>query len=134
MEKTKTFFQSRGIGFYFSAAVTLLSVITAIVYPVTAMRMYMNWPAFFMALFCAIANVGLFFLKQYKWMPVASAILTGLGLCFFIYGAYFYVSVVAVGIDAQAFEPQFIFSMILFVLMFGLSVTTVFLKQVKEEN
>ena len=71
-------------------------------------------------------------LKQYKIAPYALGFLNFVALLFYVYGIYYYVSVVLVGIDLDHFEPQFFVSTILFVVLLGASVTSIFMEQVKE--
>ena len=88
--------------------------------------------AFVFILLAAISGGTLIALKQYKYAPYAIAVFVFLSLLFFIYGIYYYVSVVMVGIDLDTFDPQFIVCALFFMLAFGLSIANLFLKQIKD--
>lgn len=127
------FLKDKSVGFWFSAALVLLSLVTAVVYAASyAGTDNINWVAFALLLAAAVGAAVLIILKQYKYVPYLQAILIFLSLLFFIYGIYYYVSVVMVGIDLDHFEPQFFACTILFLISFGVGVANVFLKQTKD--
>lgn len=129
----KNYLKDKGIGFWFSVAVTALSLVTAIVY-IASYNNTDNYhiAAFILLLAAVVCGVLLAALKQLKWVPYVQAILVFLSLLFFIYGIYYYVSVLAVGIDIQEVASEFVVCTILFAVTFVLSVANVFLKQTKE--
>lgn len=129
----KGYLKDKGIGFWFSIVITILSLITAIVYIVSYNNTdNFNMAAFVLMLAAALVGIVLLVCKQLKLIPYLQAILIYLSLLFFIYGIYYYVSVLAVGIDIQEVDPEFIVCTALFFLTFVLSVANVFLKQTKE--
>ncbi len=132
LEKIKIDFANKSIGYYFSAVITLLSLVTAIVYAATyAGTAYISWMAFVLLLVLFVVNVALFLLAQLEWTTLSSVVLATIAVCFFAYGIYFYVSIVMVGIDLQTFDNNFIINAILFVLLLSLSISNVFLKKLK---
>lgn len=133
MFNLKEYAKDKGIGFYFTAAIALLTLITAIVYAAGfAGTDDMSWAAFALLLVGLAGSVALIAFKQYFWAPIVQAVFCFLALLMFIYGIYYYVSVVMTGIDATAFSAQFWVSTILFALLFVLSVANIFLSQTKD--
>lgn len=129
----KDLFKNKPVGFYVTLGTIGLTLITAIAY----LLCYNNtdnfnlW-SFIVLLVSAVAAIVLVVLKQHKYAPYSLGLLNFLALLFYIYGIYYYVSVVLVGIDLDHFEPEFFVSTILFVLTIGASIATIFLKQDKE--
>ena len=129
----KELFKNKPVGFYVTLGTIGLALITAVAY----LLCYNNtdnfnvW-AFIVLLVSVVASVILVLLKQYKIAPYALGFLNFVALLFYVYGIYYYVSVVLVGIDLDHFEPQFFVSTILFVVLLGASVTSIFMEQVKE--
>ena len=131
----KEYLKDKRVGFWVSASLVLLTLITAIVYGVCyAGTENISWGAFAFLIVAAAGSAALIAFKQYKYVPYLQAILIFLSLLFFIYGIYYYVSVVMVGIDLDHFDPEFYACTILFVIIFAASVANVFLKQTKEVN
>ena len=134
MDKIKAYLKDKDVGFYFSASLVLVALITALVYAVSyAGTDNINWLSFAFLLLAAAAAIVLIVLKLYNYVPYVLAAGIFVSLLFFIYGIYYYVSVVMVGIDLDSFEPQFIVCTILYVLAFGVGVANVFLRQIKKE-
>lgn len=133
--KFKNFTDDKATGFWFTVAICALSLVTSVVYAACYARTdNINWLSF---AFMLAAFLGAFFmtvLKQYKYTPYLQAVFTFVSLLLYIYGIYYYVSVVMVGIDLDHFEPPFFITVILFLTTFGLSVANVFLKQTKENE
>lgn len=126
----KTYFKNKSIGLIFSVLICCLSLITAIVYATCyAGSTSMSWFAFILLLVGCVLGVVLFFFKKNKWIPYVQAICNFIALLFYIYGIYFYVSVVVVGIDLQSVDAAFVFNTVLFGLTFILSVANIYLKQ-----
>lgn len=129
----KEYLKDKSVGFWFSASLVLFTLITAIVYSVSyAGTDNISWGAFAFLIAAAAGSAVLIALKQYKFVPYLQALLIFLSLLFFIYGIYYYVSVVMVGIDLDHFDPEFYACTILFVIAFVASVANVFLRQTKE--
>ena len=129
------YIKDKSIGFWFCAAITLLSLVTSIVYAVCyAGSDNINWGSFAFMLAAAAAAVVLTVLKKHRLASYVQAFLVFMALLFFIYGIYYYISVVMVGIDLDSFTPEFIVCTILYLLAFGLSVANVFLKQTKDSG
>ena len=131
----KGLFKNKSIGFYVTLGTIGLALVTAVAY----LLCYNNtdnfnvW-AFIVLLVSVVASVILVLIKQYKIAPYALGFLNFVALLFYVYGIYYYVSVVLVGIDLDHFEPQFFVSAILFVVLLGASVAAIFMKQEKEEE
>ena len=130
--------EGKAYGFYVSVAMILLSVITAIVYVAcfAGEEKYhiMNYGAFAFMLIGAVAGIVLLVLKKYEWVPYILGGCAFIGLLLFIYGIYYYCSVVFVGIDLHEFSPESIINMILFFGTTILGVVNVFLPQIKKEK
>ena len=129
----KGLFKNKPIGFYVTLGTIGFALITAVAY----LLCYNNtdnfniW-SFIVLLVSVVAGVILVGLKQYKVVPYAVSLLNFVALLFYVYGIYYYVSVVLVGIDLDHFEPQFFVSTIAFVLLICGSMASLFMKQEKE--
>ena len=130
----KRLFENKKPGFYVTLVLIVLSVLLAAVYAkMYAGSQYVSWPAFWSTLGGAVLALVLGFTKMAKWSNVAVALGDFLGLLFYIYGIYFYVSVVYAGIQAGSFNTQFIFCTAGFVILLLANLVNLFLVQVKEE-
>ncbi|MDE5729089.1 MAG: hypothetical protein K2I20_02825 [Clostridia bacterium] len=128
------YLKDKDVGFWFSASLVVFSLLTAVVYAVCyAGTDNINWVAFAFLIAAAVLGAALIALKLYVYVPYVLAALIFLSLLFFVYGIYYYVSVVMVGIDLDHFEPQFFVCTIMFVLATAASVANVFLRQIKKE-
>ena len=131
----KDLFAKKTVGFYVTLGTIVLALVTAIAY----LLCYNNtdnfnlW-AFVILLVSVVVTTLLVLLKQHKIAPYALGLLNFVALLFYVYGIYYYVSVVLVGIDLDHFEPEFFVSTILFVVLLGSSVTAIFMEQEKEEE
>ncbi len=129
----KNLFKGKAVGFYVLLASIVLTLITAFVYlaccsgKIVGYEVFNVW-SFIILLASSVISICLVIFKQHKLAPYALGLLNFLALLFYVYGVYYYVSVVMVGIDLDHFEPQFLISTILFVLTLGGSVTSVFMK------
>lgn len=130
------FLADKAVGFWFTAATALLSVITAIVYAVNYAGFelqgagIMSWPTFALLLAVAAEIILLTALGKVKYAPYAAGATALVALCLFIHGMYYYVSVMAMGIDA-AFNAPFFVNVALVVAVYALAVTSIFLRQEK---
>ncbi len=132
LEKLKNGYKNRALGYYFNATVTALSLVVAVVYAISyAGTAYISWFAFVLLLVIVLTNCVLLFLGKNEWSPLTTIVLATIAVCLFAYGIYFYVSIVMVGIDLQTFDSTFIINTILFVVLLGLSVANLFLRQSK---
>ena len=129
----KDLFKNKPIGFYVSLGTIGLALITAITY----FLCYNNtenfnvW-SFVVLLISVVASVVLMLVKQVKVVPYVLGLLNFVALLFFVYGIYYYVSIVLVGIDLDHFDPEFIVCTIEFVILLVASIAAIFMKQVKE--
>ena len=129
----KNIFKGKTVGFYVLLASIVLTLVTAFTYLGCCSKGIVGYDAynvcaFVLLLVSAAISICLVIFKQHKLAPYALGLLNFLALLFYVYGVYYYVSVVMVGIDLDHFEPQFLISTILFVLTLGGSVTSVFMK------
>lgn len=130
----KDYLKDKDVGFWFSASLVVFSLLTAVVYAACyAGTDNISWLSFAFMLAAAAAGGALIALRRFTYAPYVLAALIFLSLLFFIYGIYYYVSVVMVGIDLDTFEPQFIICAIMYLLAFGAAVANVFLRQIKRE-
>lgn len=130
----QNYLKDKDVGFWFSASLVVFSLLTAVTYAACyAGTDNINWVSFAFMLAAAVAGGVLIALKKYFYAPYALAVLIFLSLLFFIYGIYYYVSVVMVGIDLDSFDPEFIVCTIFYILAFGVSVANLFLRQIKKE-
>lgn len=133
------YIKNKGAGFWITAVSCLLGLVTAIIYAanyanrIIGGQTVISWPAFALLLVAVTANLLLLFIKRSNFAPPLSALLNGLALMFFIYGAYNYVAVVAVGIDADL-DPVFVFTCVLFALTFILNISNIFFRQEKKKE
>ena len=137
----KKLFSNKAYGFYVTLGLALLSIVTMIVYMVSykgviatnSTKEIFTWPAFIFLFVWIIPFVAsLFYKNLFKYANYIACISLTLAACFFIYGIYFQVSVMAVGIDAH-FDATFFVNIILFIVLWVVSIANVFLPQMKKE-
>ena len=126
-------------GFYVSVAMSFLCLLTAIVYICCYQSEVdyhiINYWAFAFMLIGAIAGLAMLVFKLEKFVPYVVAGFSFLGLLFFIYGIYYYASVVFVDIDLHGFTAKDITCFILFIGTTVLGIVDIFLPQsVKKET
>ena len=131
----KDLFSKKPVGFYVTLVTIGFTLVTAITYFLCYNNTdnFSNW-AFIVLLVSFVVAVVLVLLKQFKLVPYTLGLLNYVAMLFFIYGIYYYVSVVLVGIDLDHFEIQFFISTIAFVVLVVLSAVAIFMKQTKEEE
>lgn len=133
--KNKELLKDKSFGFYVTLALAAISVIGALVYAVLYNGSeYFSMPAMLAFVGGAVAALAVAFTKHAKWACAVLALADFIGLLLYVYGIYFYVSVVMVGIQASTFSWQFILCTAMFVGLLVANVVNVFLKQVKEEE
>lgn len=81
----------------------------------------------------AAVSLVLMFTKKAGWANAVIAVADFVAFLYYVYGIYFYVSVVMVGIQATGFNSQFRVCTAMFAVLQVLNLVNVFLKQVKEE-
>ena len=124
--------EHRAYGFYVTIAAAVLTFITAIVYQVSySSNQYYSAPVFVLLLLCLPALVVLVLAKLDGFAPAVITALSGAAALAFIYAMYWDVSVVLVGIDKQAFDPEFIVCAVLIVASFIVSEVSVYSKAKK---
>ena len=130
----KKLLENKSYGYYVTLALSVLSVVIAVVYAVMYNgSRYMSMPAAILPIVGAVAAVGLGFVPGgAKAANAVLALCDFVALLFYIYGIYFYVSIVLVGIQASSFNSQFVTCTGAFVALLIANLVNVFLKQVKE--
>ena len=135
MSKLKDFLSDKSYGFYVTLVAIAMTVATAIVYAVSyGHDLDMSWWAFALLVVGAFINVVLIFLKQNFWGSILMALCDFLAVLIFIYPVYFYLSVVAYGINDSAFSPAFTSSTTMLVLTLIISIASTFMRQRKEKK
>lgn len=129
------FFKSKGIGFYLTLCLVVLSVVTAAAYIMSYVKYpnHMSWTAVGLLFGGAAAALVLSVIRRCGWL--APWVLVGTifsSLMLYIQHLYSYVVVVIVGIDLSSFTPQFILCTALYVASVVLSIVNIYLKQEKE--
>ncbi|MCD8223128.1 MAG: hypothetical protein LUD07_13270 [Clostridiales bacterium] len=112
-------FSDKKIGFYLSGLAAILSLVTAIIYQLT----YYNNADYSSSVFAILliafpAALILTLLRLEAFVPAIVTLIIGIGALRFIYAMYLEMSVVLVGIDKSAFDPQFIVCSVLMILGF----------------
>lgn len=142
----KTFFQTRGAGFYVGAAGALLALIVSFVYLGGYVgSVYMSWWVFLLPLFSAIlfAALSLFRITA-PWAAVAVAALNFTAFLLFASATYLYLSqAFYAGVSWEAFQnidPAFLVSALGLLIAFVLGNVSIYLnpsrtqKEEKEEE
>ena len=128
------YFSDKKYGFFVTLCLTLLAIVTAIVYATTyGDTRYMAWPAFFILLIGAAVAIALIVFKQYRFAPSVLLCAVFVALLLFIYHIYFFISSVLVGIQYSAFPPEFIANVVLLAVSLVISVVNIFLPQAEEK-
>lgn len=127
MEKVKDFSKNKSVGFYFILASCLLSLILIIVFLPNTKSGYYTWLSFIFLLVAILGDVVLIIFKKEDFAPALNSVCAGLAIGFFINACYNYVATVMTGIDIESFSGDFIFSVILYVLLFGSSIASIFI-------
>lgn len=132
----KGFLAKQNFGFFVTAGLALLSIVTAIVYAVSYRGFYSGAKevfspiAFWFLLAWVVVGVILYVLKQGRYAHYVAAVAGLIAFLTYAYGIYYYASVMAVGIDAT-FNAKFFVNTILFVLIWVGSIANVFFPQEK---
>lgn len=135
MGKESKLLKDKSYGFYVTLGLIVASLAVSLIYmALYSGSRYMSWSgAGIMLAGTAIALV-LAFTKLAKWSCVVLALADFAGLLLYVYGIYFYVSIVMVGIQASTFNWQFKLCTAMFVVLLVANIVNVFLKQTKEED
>ena len=130
----KKLLENKSYGYYVTLVLSVLSVVAAAMYMVMYNgSRYMSMPAAILPIVGAVAAVGLGFVRGgAKAANAVLALCDFVALLFYIYGIYFYVSIVLVGIQASSFNSQFVTCTGAFAGLLIANVVNVFLKQEKE--
>lgn len=135
MKLGKTLLKGKSYGFFVTLALIALTVATGVIYCINySGSRYMSVPAAVFLFAGAAAALVLGFTKWAGWANAVLALCGFVALLFYVYGIYFYVSIVMVGIQASSFNQQFITCTALYLVLLVLNIVNVFLKQVKKEG
>ena len=130
----KKLLENKSYGFYVTFVSVVASIVCAAVYAsMYSGSRYMAWPAVVAMLVGAAASLVLMFTKKAGWANAVIAVADFVAFLYYVYGIYFYVSVVMVGIQATGINSQFRVCTTMFAVLQVLNLVNVFLKQVKEE-
>lgn len=142
LEKLKDYFKSKALGFYFTAAVVLLSFVQLIVYvaaftPVS-WESYMHWTVIFFSVLAIVSGIGLSVFKATSsWAPAAATLMEFLSFLMFIrYGYMYFSQIFFSGVTLSLIFQMYygyLVSIIFYVVTLGLGVAAVSLKQNKPE-
>lgn len=140
LEKLKTYFKSKALGFYFTAAVVVLSFVQLIVYvaaftPVS-WESYMHWTVIFFSVLAILSGVGLSVFKiTSPWAPAAATLMEFLSFLMFMrYGYMYFSQIFYSGVTLSLIFQMYygyLVSIILYVVVFGLGIAAMSLKQNK---
>ena len=137
MKIVKEFFRKKTVGFYLSAAAALLSLVTAIVYAAAySGSQYMSWAAFLIMLFAFIGFIALcIFDVTARFAPVLVGVLGLVSFALYVLATYMYLSEVFYnGVTAAAMaelNPAYVFCLVAIIIVIGLSIAGIFMKQIK---
>lgn len=136
MEKKQGIFQKKSYGFYVSAVVILLTIVTMLVYidAYGSNERYISWLGVGFMIAGVVLGVVLSLLNLGDWATAAMAICNFVGLMQYITKIYNYVVIVMVGIDINTLSTQFISCTVLFSLLTVLSIANIFFKQAKTKE
>lgn len=145
MQKIKQFFldffKTRGAGFYVMLAAAVIALTETILYGVyyqsAEMVRYYSQPAFLIPFFAVVGCLALsLFRVTAKWAPLVLYGLELCAFCLFIDSTYLYLSSAFYGgISASAIfglSPGFLLGVLFYVIVFALSIASVFLKGRRE--
>ena len=129
------FTKNKAPGFYLTCLIVVLFIATGyssygLVIQVCR-SMLLRVPAVWLLAAGSVAAVLLLFLHQEAYIHYVVALFYGTAFFFFIYGIYYYVSIMAYGIDAS-FNFTFFLNAGLFVALLVLSIVDVFVPQIKD--
>lgn len=135
MGKENRLLKDKSYGFYVTLGLIVASLAVSLIYMALYNgSRYMSWSAVGIMLAGAAIALVLAFTKLAKWSCVVLALADFAGLLLYVYGIYFYVSIVMVGIQASTFNWQFQLCTVMFIVLLVANVVNVFLKQTKEED
>lgn len=141
LDAIKRFFKTRGVGFYLAAAAVVLALIQLIVYAVAFSDMlyiqYLSPAAIACSSVAIVLGIGLSCTKwTEKWAPAAIALFELLAFLFFIKDGYWYFTTqFYAGVTMKAIATTYyayLFSIIVFVIILGLSIASMYLRQTRK--
>lgn len=140
LEKLKNYFKSKALGFYFTAAVTLLSFVQLIIYiaaftPVS-WESYMHWTVIFFSVLAVISGIVLSIFKVTSpWAPAAATLMEFLSFLMFLrYGYMYFSQIFFSGVTLSLIFQMYygyLVSIIFYVVTLVLGVVAMALKQNK---
>lgn len=141
VEKLKEYFKTRGIGFYFTLVVVILSFIGVIIYVVAFNNdtwvSYMHWSVILFLSLSIIFGAGLsIFNVTSSWAPAAATLFNFLSFLMFMrYGYMYFSQIFYSGITISLIFQMYygyLASLILYILALGLGIAAISLKQYKK--
>lgn len=126
MEKLKEYFSTKRHGFYLVLSTIVLAIVTIIIFFVGVGEGYLSWVSFGCLLALVLGDLILLALKKDNFVPALNTICSGLAIAFFINACYSYVATVMTGIDIESFSMPWILTTVFSVLLFVISIITVF--------
>ena len=135
MKFVKKLFEGKKYGFYVSLAIMVLSLVTGIVYIscYNGTDEFNTW-SFAFLIIGIVLSAGLLAFKKERAAADVLGLCVFLGVLFYIYAIYYYVSVVMVGIDLDHFSNEFIVTTTFFVITLVLALVNMFLPQAKAKE
>lgn len=143
LEILKNYFKSKALGFYFTAAVVALSIAQLIVYvaaftPVS-WESYMHWTVIFFSVLAILSGIGLSVMKiTSPWAPVAATLMEFLSFLMFMrYGYMYFSQIFYSGISLTLIFQMYygyLISIILYLVIFGLGIAAISLRQNKPDG
>ena len=120
--------KERSAEFYMAGILSFLSLLTLITYGIAySSSDYISWVSFAFLAAALVVNFTFFIMKKTRFSMVPGAVFSVIAFFFYLYGMYFYVSVVMVGIDISHFDGRFIINTALYTVLFILSVVNIFI-------
>lgn len=138
--EVKNFIKTRALGFYFTLAATILAIIQAIIYSIAfndpLYVQYFSTTALTCSIFAIVLGVILSCTKwTERWAPAAIAALELAAFMMFIRDGYRYFTTQFYGgVTTQAILSTYygyLYSIVFFIIILGLSVASIYLKQSK---
>ena len=136
--KAKEFFTTRWLGFYFTAALVVLSFVQLIIYAVAfspvSWESYKHWTVIFFAVLAIVCGAVMpFFRVTAPWSAAAATLMEFLSFLMFVrYGYMYFSQIFFGGVSISLFFQMYygyLASLILYVLCFAIGIAAIFLKQ-----
>ncbi|MFA6624745.1 MAG: hypothetical protein WCS80_03165 [Bacilli bacterium] len=135
MSKISTYLKGKSVGFYFILGSLVLSLVALIIFfSGLGGDGFISWVSFACLFLIVIGDCILIYFKKESFAPALNSVLGGISLILLINDSYLYVSTVMTGIDIESFSAIWISSVIVLVLLFGISIASIFIPLTKKNN